>query len=212
MSYRDFTLRDIRTKLGVDIEEDLSLHDGVAKVAPRPTFVDWLREQEQLATGINTEKARSELLIAPVLLEVWRLLEKRIGFFSGREFNVDPGRGLSGVCDFVLSLSRERYLISAPLLMIVEAKNEDMPAGLPQCLAGMYAAQLYNQQESLSLASVHGAVTTGTIWRFLKLSGQSAWIDSREYHLHELDTILGILCSVIRPALRAVSGQPTIKE
>jgi hypothetical protein len=206
MSYREFTLKDIRTKLGIEMEEELSLYDDVTPVSPPPALVEWLRENEPLATAINTEKARSELIIAPVLLEVRRLLDKKIGFFSGREFNVDPARGLNGVCDFMLSLSRERYMITAPLMVVVEAKNEDMVGGLPQCLAEMYAVQLYNQQESLSLPAVHGAVSTGTNWRFLKLSGQNAWIDVREYYLHELGTILGILCSIIRPALRAVSG------
>src|SRR5215468_9212920 len=164
MSYRDFTLPDVKQKLGLRLEEDESLYDAVEDVSPSPALVTWLDENAPLALGINTEKARSELIIAPILLEVRRLFGKRIGFFSGRELNVDQARGLVGVCDFLLSLSPERYVVTAPLFVVTEAKNEDMPAGLPQCLSEMVAIQEFNQKKGKVLPAVHGLVTTGSLW------------------------------------------------
>jgi hypothetical protein len=64
-----------------------------------------LEENVPLALAINTEKARSELIVTPILLEVWRLMRREISLFSGIEFNVAPDRGLNGVCDFILSRS-----------------------------------------------------------------------------------------------------------
>jgi len=197
MSYREFTFQTVKQKLGLRIEEDESLYDAVEDVAPSPALVAWLDENAPLAMGINTEKARSEMIIAPVLLEVRRLFPKQIGFFSGREFNVNPARGLVGVCDFLLSLSPERYVVTAPAFAVTEAKNEDMPAGLPQCLAEMVAIQEFNQQSGVVMPAVHGVVTTGSNWRFLRLVGTKAWIDRQEYYLHDLGRILGVLCQVV---------------
>jgi hypothetical protein len=205
MSYRDFTLPDVKQKLGLRLEEDESLYDAVQDVAPSPALAAWLEENAPLALGINTEKARSELIIAPVLLDVRRLFPKQIGFFSGREFNVDPARGLVGVCDFLLSLSPERYVVTAPLFVATEAKNEDMPAGLPQCLAEMVAIQELNRRSGVILPSVHGVVTTGSNWRFLRLVGTDAWIDRQEYYIHDLGRILGVLCQVVQEVRGAVA-------
>jgi hypothetical protein len=208
MSYREFTIPDLKQKLGLHLEEDVSLYEGVEDVAPSAALVAWLEENLPLALGINTEKARSELIIAPVLLEVRRLFGRQIGFFSGRELNVDQARGLVGVCDFLLSLSPERYVVTAPLFVATEAKNEDMPAGLPQCLAEMVAVQEFNRRSGVVLPSVHGVVTTGSNWRFLRLIGTDAWIDRREYYIHDLDRILGVLCRVVRDVRDAVPVSP----
>lgn len=204
MSYRDFTIPDIKQKLGLHLEEDTSLYEDVEPVQPSPALAAWLDENAPLALGINTEKARSELIIAPILLEVRRIFGKQIGFFSGRELNVDQARGLVGVCDFLLSLSPERYVVTAPLFVATEAKNEDMPAGLPQCLAEMVAVREFNARAGVTLPSVHGVVTTGSNWRFLKLAGENAWIDRQEYYLHDLPRILGILSRVVHEVRSAV--------
>jgi hypothetical protein len=59
-----------------------------------------LRENVALALNIHTEKARSEMIIAPMLIEVRKILNRQISLFSGVEFNVDASLGLTGVCDY----------------------------------------------------------------------------------------------------------------
>lgn len=205
MSYREFTFDDVKQKLGLRIEEYESLHDDVEDVTPSPALTAWLDQYAPLAIGINTEKARSELIIAPMLLEVLRVFPRQIGFFSGKELNVDPARGLTGVCDYLLSLSPEMYVVTAPLFVVTEAKNEDVSGGIPQCLAEMVAAQEFNQKRGTPLPVVHGVVTTGNIWRFLRLRGADAWIDRREYYLRDLGRIIGVLCHIVREARAATS-------
>ncbi|MFB2835701.1 hypothetical protein [Floridanema evergladense] len=146
-----------------------------------------------LANAINTEKARSELIIAPVLLEVRRHFNFQVGFFSGTEFNVDSTLGLSGYCDYILTASQEIYEISAPVITLVEAKNENIKSGLGQCIAEMVAAQRFNQQKETSINTIYGAVTTGMVWKFLKLENQTVFIDLNDYFIKEIDKILGIL-------------------
>jgi hypothetical protein len=207
VSYRDFTIHDLKQKLGLRLKEDDSLYATVEEVVPSAVLVEQLRVNVPLALGINTEKARSELIIAPVLVEVLRAFEMGIGLFSGREFNVDASRGLVGVCDFLLSLSPERYVVTAPIFVVAEAKNLDMSLGIPQALAEMVAVQQFNRQSDVELDALHGVVTTGSAWRFLRIVGTTAWIDAEEYYIHDIKRILGILCGVVWQARK---GAPAV--
>ena len=82
--------------------------------------------------------------------------------------------------------------------MVVEAKREDITSGLGQCVAAMVGARTFNEREGLAATVIHGAVTTGSIWKFLKLQNDCVFIDLPEYYLLQVGKILGILLSVAR--------------
>ncbi len=208
MAYSKFTIRSVKERLGVQIVEDAALFTPaqIAPVTPSDYLKTTLTEYAPLALSINTEKSRSEWIIAPVLAEVRKLHQNRIGLFSGTTFVVDKARGLDGQCDYIMSLSAEQFYISAPLLAIVEAKKEDINGGIGQCVATMFAAQLYNEKEQQSLPAIYGAVTTGTTWKFLKLSGTTAWVDRDEYYLNEIEILMGIFSLII-----TTGNQPQVK-
>ena len=193
MSYGDFTLSKVKKELGIEIIEGVSLFHEVAPSASSAFLVEALRRYGQLATLVNTEKARSEFLIAPILGEVVEQSNRQVSLFSGRNFTVDAERGLQGFCDFILSRSPEQIDVVAPVMTIAEAKNESISSGLGQCMAEMIAAQMFNAREGAPVNVIYGAVTTGTNWRFLRLIGSRIWIDDREYFINEIDHILGIL-------------------
>ncbi len=197
MVYRDFKLNRIIKEFNLTLNGNTDLFVNTVAVSPSEILQIFLKENAALAVDINTEKARSELIIAPILLEVRRQVKYQVGLFSGSEFNVAPERGLNGTCDFLISLSPERLFISAPVITLVEAKKEDIKAGFGQCVAEMLAAQLFNEQEGNQIPTIYGAVTSGTVWRFLKLEGQMVYIDRVEYYLSEVAKILGILLSAI---------------
>ncbi|MGB7444603.1 MAG: hypothetical protein WA919_26350 [Coleofasciculaceae cyanobacterium] len=199
MAYSDFTtLSKVRTAFNLTIDETTRLFTDISPIEPSDYLKTTLNEFVPLANAINTEKARSELIIAPVLLEVRRHLNFQIGFFSGTEFNVDSSVGLSGYCDYILTASKEMYEIYAPVVTLVEAKNENIKGGLGQCIAEMVAAQRFNQQKETPIDTIYGAVTTGMIWKFLKLEQQTASIDLSDYFIKEVDKILGILSHPLR--------------
>jgi len=156
-----------------------------------------LRETHPLALAVHTEKSRSELLIAPILVELRKLAKHQVSLFSGIDFSVDPAQGLNGVCDFIVSQSPEQLFVSAPVLIVVEVKNENIKGGLAQCIVVMVAARLFNDREGSVGAAVYGAVTTGTNWRFLKLEPGTVSIDQREYYIDRVERILGILASIV---------------
>jgi hypothetical protein len=135
------------------------------------------------------------MLICPILLEVKDILNQQISLFSGSDFTVDPSLGLNGVCDFLFSLSSEQLFIEAPVVVVVEAKREDLNAGLGQCLAIAFAVQMFNQQNNRAIATIYGAVTTGDRWKFLKLVDKTATIGLLEYNIPPVEKILGILVS-----------------
>ncbi|GAX39684.1 hypothetical protein NIES4075_06400 [Tolypothrix sp. NIES-4075] len=63
----------------------------------------------------------------------------------------------------------------------------------------MVAAQLFNQQKENEIKTIYGSVTTGTNWKFMRLSGQIIEIDLNEYFINDVRKILGILRSFIEP-------------
>jgi hypothetical protein len=194
MAYSDFSLTKFRNNFQITIKEEIDLFATVEPIEISEKLTNTLEETTELALAINTEKARSEMIITPILLEVRRKANYQISLFSGTDFNVDIERGLNGYCDFVISRSREQLTINAPVLIIVEAKNENIKGGLGQCAAAMLAAQLFNEQEGNEIKTIYGAVTTGDIWKFLKLEGTDIFIDLNNYYIKELNKILGILC------------------
>ena len=194
MAYSDFSLTKFKKNFNITINEEADLFATVEPIEISEKLTNTLEETTELALAINTEKARSEMIITPILLEVRRKANYQISLFSGTDFNVDIERGLNGYCDFVISRSKEQLTINAPVLIIVEAKNENIKGGLGQCAAAMLAAQLFNEQEGNEIKTIYGAVTTGDIWKFLKLEGTDIFIDLNNYYIQELNKILGILC------------------
>lgn len=82
------------------------------------------------------------------------------------------------------------------MVAIVEAKKEDVRAGVPQCIAEMVAAQIFNGAHERADEHVYGAVTTGSSWLFMRLEGQRVTIDLTEYFMRDVDRIVGILVAM----------------
>nr|VFJ94099.1 MAG: hypothetical protein BECKH772A_GA0070896_100665 [Candidatus Kentron sp. H]VFJ95428.1 MAG: hypothetical protein BECKH772B_GA0070898_100764 [Candidatus Kentron sp. H]VFK01516.1 MAG: hypothetical protein BECKH772C_GA0070978_100685 [Candidatus Kentron sp. H] len=201
MSYTNFkTIDDIRNKFNIRIASQDGLftdREGIERIQVSANLSEFLKDNVSLALNINTEKARSELIIAPVLLEVRKLLKKQVSFFSGVEFNVDEELGLSGYCDFLLSNSPDQVFLESPVVCIVEAKNENIKSGYPQCIAEMIAAKLFNERKSIIVPHILGVVTTGSNWKFLKYEKEIVFIDFDEYLISQLSEIVGIIVASI---------------
>jgi hypothetical protein len=198
MAYSDFDLQSARERFGLSLVEDEDLFAAVAEVEPGESLLQTLQRWAPAALAMNTEKARSEMIIAPILMNVVMQSGQAISLFSGISFDVDREQGLNGACDFLIARSRELFYLSRPVIAVVEAKREDIVAGLGQCVAALVAAQIFNSKSGENqIGPVFGAVTTGNVWRFLKLEGSTVWIDRPEYHFHQIGKILGILLIVV---------------
>lgn len=198
MAYSDFTLKTVKTNFGLQTIENQSLFSEIASCAISEYLLQTLKRNVPLALAINTEKARSELIIINILLEIKTQLLDKISLFSGIDFTVDKEHGLAGFCDYIVSHSPEQFYLDTPLIMVVEAKNESINNGLGQCIAEMYAAQLFNIRENKQLPAIYGAVTTGDEWKFLQLHRDVALIDINSYYINDIAKIVGIFTHIVQ--------------
>jgi hypothetical protein len=194
MSYRKFTLTSFCTNFGITSAFLPVLHNIQAQ-EPTPFLKTELAEN--LRFPMLTEKAKSEHIIAPVLREMCRRNPHNLTLFSGYELSVDKKRGLNGYCDFLFTRTSVPIEVSAPMICLVEAKNENIENGIGQCAAEMLAAHIFNERAGKPLPAIHGCVTSAYDWLFLRLEGDTLLIDTRRYALANLPELLGALQTVI---------------
>jgi hypothetical protein len=192
MAYNNFSLQDAIGRFDLNLVES-AFCESLPPVSPKPEFLNIFEQYLPLAQRAKSEKAKSELLVSPILVELLRLADNQIQLFSGEEFNVDRERGLNGFCDFLLSKSKISSIITAPIVMLVEAKKGELDVGLGQCTAEMVAAQIFNANEDEAIPVVYGCVTSGKLWQFLQLEDREITLDLNEYQVTPVERILGIL-------------------
>ena len=197
MAYSEFTLETVQKTFQLNTVRSLGLFAEIEPVEPSTYLTMGLARKASLATAIGTEKARSELIVADVLVDLLQHFDHSISLFSGIDFSIDAEKGLTGVCDFLVSLSPEQFYLEAPIIVLVEAKNLDLKLGIGQCVAEMLAAQRFNAERENDIPIVYGASTTGVEWLFLKLEGKCLQLDMSTYTIERCDRILGILSSMV---------------
>ena len=193
MSYPNFTSKDLKENFGIT---QLMKPNVFTNISPRQVS-EWLKISLQKHTSMaltqGLEKARSEFIIAPILAELYDQANSELSLFSGWELNVDVELGLIGRCDFLISRSNNQSYLESPIVVAVEAKQDDFRQGINQCIAEMVAARIFNEREGNEINKIFGCVTTGDIWRFLVLDGNVATIEEKVFELTEVEQIIGIL-------------------
>jgi hypothetical protein len=197
MAYNKFTLEKVIDEFQIKV---VAWDDVLVDILPK-TPSDFLqavlKEYAPLGMAIGTEKARSEYIIAPILAELRNITNKQISIFSGKTMNVDKKLGLTGVCDYLLSKDPEQYALRFPIVAIVEAKQDNLEGGVGQCAAEMIAATMLNKRKNKSTEVMYGVVTTGNMWKFLKLEGNMLYNQTAPVSMTQLDIILGVLYKMI---------------
>jgi hypothetical protein len=207
MAFRDFTFPTVCEQLGLSVQ----LHVDVGETAPlavRPGFAELIQQGLEVAVGargVCSEKAKSEFLVAPVLLEMRLLTRRSFSIFSGMELDAHKGKKLNGNCDFVLTKGANQHLRDAPIVGIVEAKNgEWLREGWGQCIAGMAGACHRNRRDGRGIDSVLGIVTNGRQWQFMQISGSEVRVDRHECSIDNLPVLFGRFAQLLAASL----GQP----
>ena len=196
MAYSEFTIEKVQNTFKLTIE-DTDLFSLVEDYPLSSEFLAFLKRGSTLALAVNTEKAKAEFIIAPILLEVKQLLHDAVSIFSGIDFSVDNEKGLNGVCDFIISKSKRQHLLASPVITIVEAKNDNLRDGVGQCIAEMVAAQQFNLKNNSNMQYVYGVVTIGSAWKFLKLQDTTVTLDLEEYFINSPHKIVGIFIHIL---------------
>lgn len=186
-SYDDLKALGLRTVITKLFE-----NQPIIPITPSEMLVQNLAEGQEFS--LDTEKARSEFIIAPILKEVYRNNKNVFSLYSGFNFEVDKERGLQGFCDFLLAKLPFNVIPDNPIITVVEAKlNDPLNAAIPQCAAEMYAAKLWNQKYNQAQQAIYGCITNGEKWLFLHYENEAIIsIDRHSYHLNDLAILLGV--------------------
>jgi hypothetical protein len=194
MAYSDFTLEDLREKFGIQNWRRRIF----GTVTPVTEISGWLQQTLQMAEGLSvvSEKAKSEFIVVPILMELRNRNDRFFTIFSGDNLNANESQGLKGECDFILAKDIGSFDVSFPILQVVEAKKHDIDLGIPQCAAQMLGAKIYNEKKKHPLSAIYGCVTTGDDWLFMKLE-DDLLVDPRKYYLGNLGELLGAFQIII---------------
>lgn len=195
MVYSDFTFPKLKKDYGLE-QQNTHLFDMdlLGHVAPSARLQQDLEDARLMP--LYTEKAKSEAIIFPIIREM-KVRNPHIGVFSGYALNIETHKELSGVPDFMISAKSKTLVPQSPIFCLFVPKNKDPEKGFAQCAAEMYAARLFNQENNENIETIYGAVTNAYDWVFLKLEGNTIFVDEERYFLNDLPKILGIFQYVI---------------
>jgi len=196
MAYSDFSIQEIKKAFGLT-ETPVSLFSQSEKIEPSSWLKETLETGLKLALLSSSEKARSEFIVAPILMELEKRNKDEFSIFSGERLDVDEDKGLKGECDFIFSKGPAVSTILAPIFTLVEAKKNDIKVGLGQCIAQMVGAKIFNKEEGNAINLIYGCVTTGENWQFLKLDDDVIFMDIDRHYISELNKIIGIFQYII---------------
>ncbi len=195
MAYRDFKMNDLERKFNIH-EVGTSLFDveKILKIEPSESLKSKLADAQYIT--LSTEKAVSEQLVAPVLVELAKK-NQEFQIFSGEIITADKSNGLNGELDFIIARKPWTRKPRNPLLCVTESKLGLINSGVDQATAQMLGLRIFNQNNGFEEDIIHGAVTDGTSWRFLKLEGTNLLLDLTVYSTENLSLLLGVLQEVI---------------
>lgn len=198
MAYSDFTFEELKIKFGINQYKKI-LFNAIEEIPSSDLLNTQIAQAHEMP--LVSEKARSEFLIAPILLNIRFRNKENIELFSGANLDADKEAGLNGEVDFIFANAPHCESLTAPLVAVIEAKRSDIESSLPQCAAQMYGARVYNIKKGESSNVIYGCVTTGTEWRFMMLENTTLFIDQNRYHETDITLLLGIFQYIINEQL-----------
>jgi hypothetical protein len=193
MAYRDFSWDLLEEQFSIT-NELINLFPTVRPVHPS----EYVQTAIQIARGLplRNEKAKSELIVSPILADLVSRNADFFTLFSGETINADRERGLVGEVDFLIAKRTRTINLNFPILAIIEAKKNDFDLGRPQCAAQLLGAQRVNARRGHDVP-LYGCVTTATDWQFFRLENNHFQFDERTWHLDQLADLLGVLQHIL---------------
>lgn len=189
MSFISFrSISDVQTAYSIRYEEGIFVEELHIKVSD--TFLNELRFNRENIDVFSSEAARSELIISPLLREVYKRHTDKYAFWIQKTITFDDV--LSGTPDYIFSKKSAlgKTVLESPIVIVVEAKKNDFEQGWGQCLAELVASKKINKSE---LKPVYGVVTDGNLWQFGRLAGHTFTKNERNYTIDNVQELYGAL-------------------
>lgn len=195
MAFSDFkTISEVQEKFRIKY----AISDFVTDQESLNPSEHFLREFEFCMQHINvfaSETSRCEVVIFPVLKEIYKEYTDHYTLWSGKPLTYDET--LRGTPDYFIATRSELGIsvVGKPLIILVEAKKNDFEQGWGQCLAELVAAQKINDNPDIP---VYGIVTDGTLWQFGRLVGDAFIQNRTNFTLDNLPVLFGAVNSVFK--------------
>ncbi len=196
MSFSDYTtVSQVQTEYQIRYEEFDFVPNQSMQVSN--TFCSEIEFNIQELDVFSSEAARCELMILPILREVYKKFVSQFSLWVQKPIKYDDK--LNGTPDYIISRrsSLGKRVLEYPLLVAVEAKKNDFEQGWAQCLAELIAAQKLNQDENLV---VYGIVSDGKYWEFGKLQEQQFTKNRSSFAIDKLSDLFGALDFILTEA------------
>lgn len=170
-----FATKILDLPIAVDIDKNsiTTLQENFYEILPKIT--------------LDSEMAKRDFMIAPILWEVIRHAEAKINV----EYQIDIDNRLSGSLDYLVYSNQE--------IIVIEAKKGDIDKGFNQLVAEMIALDMYKEKQLPN--SIYGAVSIGELWRFgvLNRNEKSIYRDLHTYRVPEdIEKIFMIILGILQ--------------
>ncbi|MCB1191707.1 MAG: hypothetical protein H7A23_17015 [Leptospiraceae bacterium] len=189
MAFSDFkSISEVQKKYKIKYKEDCFI--SAKELSPPAIF---LKDFEFYRANIDifaSEASRSEIIISPLLREVYKNHHTKYSFWIQKSMSFDDV--LSGTPDYIFSKKSDlgKTVLEKPIVIIVEAKKNDFEQGWGQCLAELVAAQKMNENPQ---RTVYGVVTDGNLWQLGKLIENTYIQNSENFTIDKLPKVYGAL-------------------
>ncbi|KOR30715.1 hypothetical protein TI04_04485 [Achromatium sp. WMS2] len=189
MAFSDFkSIADVQKRYRIIYREDKFLCGE--EIPPPSHFLADLEFSKQNIDIFTSEAARSELVISPLLREIYKNHYSAYSFWIQKSIAFDEV--LSGTPDYIISKRSllGKTFLEPPIVIVVEAKRNDFEHGWGQCLAELLAAQKINDN---ALKPVYGIVTDANVWQFGRLISETFTRNTESFTLDNINKLYGTL-------------------
>lgn len=189
MAFSDFkTIAEVQKKYRIRYTELDFIAAG--DLSPPEAFVQDFEFNRENIDIFSSEASRSELIISPLLREIYKQHCQGYAFWIQKSIAYDEV--LCGTPDYLFShrSALGKTVLETPIVAVVEAKRNDFEQGWGQCLAELVAVQKINDDPG---RPVYGIVTDGNLWQFGRLSGDVFTKNAENFTIDKLSRLYGAL-------------------
>ncbi|RKZ47609.1 MAG: hypothetical protein DRR16_20055 [Candidatus Parabeggiatoa sp. nov. 3] len=189
MSFSEFkSISEVQKAYKIKYEDGLFISEK--EVALSQGFIEDFEFNKENIDIFSSEASRSELIISPLLREMYKNHSEKYSFWIQKSIVFDAV--LSGTPDYIFSKksSLGKTVLETPIVIVVEAKKNDFEQGWGQCLAELVASQKINENVE---KPVYGIVTDGNLWQFGRLKIDIFTKNEKNYTIDNSSRIYGAL-------------------
>ncbi|WP_089725814.1 hypothetical protein [Candidatus Thiosymbion oneisti] len=181
-------ITEVQKEYKIKYEEGIFI-SALDIVVPQ-AFIEEFRFNKENIDIFSSEASRSELIISPLLREIYKRHSKNYSFWIQKPISFNEV--LSGTPDYIFSKRSAlgKTVLETPIVIVVKAKKNDFEQGWGQCLAELVASQKINNNET---NSVYGVVTDGNLWQFGRLQEHLFTKNEKNYTIDNMQELFGAL-------------------